>query len=947
MNEEEVKNKIIIPFLNSIGFDSEQLSFEESFNLCLGKRLLPKEDISFNGRLDILVKFNNNPFMLFELKRSDKKLDEKDLKQALSYSKLIEGIVPYTVLTNGVEFKIYNTFTEEEIDETNELDINIKKSMEESLRYRFEALKNIICFSEENLYKVLSKINESELDKLRDNKYIPEIYVQREEVIESFEKYLEDSNTQIFLFKGESGTGKTNEICSLVEKEMKRNIVLFYNSCYINKPIIENIAEDFNMNFSEQLSSRQIFERIDSIANETNKKIVIFIDAIDELIAFKNPIIEIDNFLDSIKDFSNIKVCFSCRSSYEEMFESIRGVKSNFSIMKKESIELQKFNKNQKEQIIQKYSKFYNVIVEEDTRKRLINDVNNGFLFKIIFQTYNNRMIPKEYEEKLIFEKYIELTSINNSFDTEEFLEILRIIGDMFINAQVDKNRFISIKESELDKKINKSKITLKLKDLYANNILIKSTDKDEVVYLEMYYRPLLYYIITFLCEELQEKKGEELEKSLVKLNNNNETKEALEWFKKYIKDSQYSSILNYKKEYAKHILVEYRNMIERYCPNLKDRFEHGTDINDVGIITDDGKDFLSFSNYSFFVKKNNDDDVKLLDIKENWLEYGTNYRSSSRGKITSKKIFIDRLSKIVKNRQLGENDCKNILKEEILDFIMKNPLMFGYSKDICKNFFPNYNELLPVDLILLKNKALQYMAKILYEPNENQITKEKYIEKVIKQEIKLPEVKISCSNMYLSCMLQVIEYYCKKYGNSIDELPWKIPKVINENYTSNWISDIVIEKFSLDELERYIKDVVRKSVNEYIIFIENNFQGIKDMFKIYSYMKNGIIIDFLLLKDQDGKFGKYSSHIQYRDNSKENKLIINYEYREEKWNNQFLNDSDEFIWKTAGGLDKYFFHSLEASNSGQNKYFVIKNLIYNYLEGDFNKIEEYFKNEN
>lgn len=81
-------------------------------------------------------------------------------------------------------------------------------------------------------------------------------------------------------------------------------------------------------------------------------------------------------------------------------------------------------------------------------------------------------MIPKEYEEKLIFEKYIELTSINNSFDTEEFLEILRIIGDMFINAQVDKNRFISIKESELDKKINKSKITLKLKDLYANNIL-------------------------------------------------------------------------------------------------------------------------------------------------------------------------------------------------------------------------------------------------------------------------------------------------------------------------------------------------------------------------------------------------------------------------------------------------------------------------------------------
>lgn len=342
----------------------------------------------------------------------------------------------------------------------------------------------------------------------------------------------------------------------------------------------------------------------------------------------------------------------------------------------------------------------------------------------------------------------------------------------------------------------------------------------------------------------MNERRGEELEKSLIKLNNNNETKEALEWFKKYIKDSQYSSILNYKKEYAKNILVEYRNMIEKYCPNLKDRFEHGTNINDIGIITDNGKDYLSFSNYSFFMKNNNDDDVKLLDIKENWLQYGTNYRSSSRGKITSEKIFIDRLSKIVKNRQLIENDCKNILKEEILDFIMKNPLMFGYSKDICRNFFPNYNELIPIDLTQLKDKELQYMAKILYESNENQITKEEYIEKVIKHEIELPEVKISSSNMYLSSMMQVIEYYCKEYGNVIDELPWKIPKVINENHTSNWISDIVIEKFSLDELELYIKDVVTKSINEYIIFIEKSYK-----FNIVAFNENTCIINWQMTR--------------------------------------------------------------------------------------------------
>ena len=937
MNEEEVKNKIIIPFLNSIGFDSQQLSFEKNFNLCLGKRLISGKDLKFNGRFDILVKINNNPFILFELKRSDKKLDKKDIEQALSYSKLVEGIVPYTMLTNGTEFKIYNTFSGEEIEKVNNLDVNIKISIEESLKYRFEALKNIICFSEENLYKVLEKINESEFNKLKNDKYIPELYVEREDIIELFDQYLNDLNTQIFLLKGESGTGKTNEICRLVEKEMKRNIVLFYNACYINKPIKDNIVEDFNMNFSEQLSSRQMFERIDLIANETNKKVVIFIDAIDELIAFENPIIEIDKFLNSIKDFSNIKVCFSCRSSFIETFESIRGVKSNFSIMKKMCIELQEFSKEQKEQLIKNYSKFYNTTVDENVREHLINNIDNGFLFRIIFQVYNNNRIPKEYNDKLIFEKYIKLISENNSFDEEEFVEILKIIGNLFIIA--NGNIFINIKENDLIKNIKNSKITLNLKDLYANNILIKSINKNETVYLEMYYRPLLYYSITFLCEELQEKDGVELEKSLIKLNNNIETKEALDWFTKYVKKSQYSSVLKYKRKYAKDILEEYRNMIEQYCPILKNRFVCGTDIRNVGIVTDDGKDFLSFSNYGFFVKKDNADDVKLLNIEENWFEYGINNYTNSKKKITSNKIFFDGLSKIVKKRKFVENESIDFLKEEILNFIILNSKMFGYSRSTCISIFQNCNELLPINLIALKDKILEYTAKNFYKLNENQI--KKYKEEIIKRKIELPTVKVFNNDINLSNIIRVIDCYCEKYGDTINELPWKIPKTINSNFTSNWILDNIIENFSLKELEVYIRDIIQKSVNEYIMFIENNFSGMKDKFEKYSYMKNGIIIDFLLLKDKNRKFGQYTSHIQYRDNSKENKIIINYEYREEKEEHQYLNNSDEFIWKTSGNLDKYFFGYIDYSCSEKNKYSIIRNLIYDFLKSDFKKIEK------
>ena len=68
MNEETLKNQIIIPFLNDLGFNSSLLSFEENFTIKLGKNTVKKKDY-ISGRLDILVKLNNEPFMLWELKK--------------------------------------------------------------------------------------------------------------------------------------------------------------------------------------------------------------------------------------------------------------------------------------------------------------------------------------------------------------------------------------------------------------------------------------------------------------------------------------------------------------------------------------------------------------------------------------------------------------------------------------------------------------------------------------------------------------------------------------------------------------------------------------------------------------------------------------------------------------------------------------------------------------
>lgn len=68
MNEENVKNKVIVPFLNSIGFTENNLSYEDSFTIKLGKNIINKKDY-ISGRLDILVKVDNTPFLLWEMKK--------------------------------------------------------------------------------------------------------------------------------------------------------------------------------------------------------------------------------------------------------------------------------------------------------------------------------------------------------------------------------------------------------------------------------------------------------------------------------------------------------------------------------------------------------------------------------------------------------------------------------------------------------------------------------------------------------------------------------------------------------------------------------------------------------------------------------------------------------------------------------------------------------------
>lgn len=139
MNEETLKNQVIIPFLNDLGFDSTLLSFEDNFTIKLGKNDIKKKEY-ISGRLDILVKQNNEPFLLWELKKEKFKITNDEVSQAISYARLTEPMTPFTIISNGDQTLIYNTFTKQQV-ENDMLQVDlVKPNFQDAIKLRIEAL---------------------------------------------------------------------------------------------------------------------------------------------------------------------------------------------------------------------------------------------------------------------------------------------------------------------------------------------------------------------------------------------------------------------------------------------------------------------------------------------------------------------------------------------------------------------------------------------------------------------------------------------------------------------------------------------------------------------------------------------------------------------------------------------------------------------------------------
>ena len=301
LSEEDIRTKIVTTWLADHGFGATDILIEKSFELRLGRGVLrvgdDKQTNLSRPRADILVRnCDGRNLLIVEVKAPNQKLDENTREQGISYARLLRegGIAPFVVLTNGVESKIFDSISGEQID-GQLIPLNhpyVKNGFRvtaSDLDLRAKAIEALISLSPDNLIEFCHTQVSHRMQRLRSDepnsgkKYIPALYVEREDANKYFDKLLNQEKRKVVLLIGPPQVGKTNFVCHTVEKLLSQGIpCLFYPAIDVNQGLLEEISEDFEWTFGDNSSVPILISKLDYILNKTSQKIIIFIDGWNE-----------------------------------------------------------------------------------------------------------------------------------------------------------------------------------------------------------------------------------------------------------------------------------------------------------------------------------------------------------------------------------------------------------------------------------------------------------------------------------------------------------------------------------------------------------------------------------------------------------------------------------------------------------------------------------------
>ncbi|MBN8655652.1 MAG: hypothetical protein J0M11_07945 [Anaerolineae bacterium] len=312
------------------------------------------------------------------------------------------------------------------------------------------------------LKQIAEQISEGNMSNAR-SKFNSNVYYQRAELQEVFEKFLSSDKTA-FILLGKSGVGKTNFLISQFDNlEKDSDIIVFYSGSKLdtNIPLVELITNDFlgNLQSNEfnQGFEKNIFDILSKTQIMSTKKLIFVIDAINENKSPRLLLEQIDALITK-NAHSWLKIVFSSRPEAWQIIK--RGVKlaeSNYfhKIQPDEldtssfmySSEIKPFTHNELPIVYEKYRLAYQLQTPFDRLPYKIRDlISDPLLLRLLSRIHAKKPILQDLKVDDITKIYIDYLI------AEDVLRIadLHFLENELVTRMITSSNFSNLIHSEI-----------------------------------------------------------------------------------------------------------------------------------------------------------------------------------------------------------------------------------------------------------------------------------------------------------------------------------------------------------------------------------------------------------------------------------------------------------------------------------------------------------------
>jgi hypothetical protein len=691
VNEEELKVKHVLPWLQRIGIDLADLHLEQTFSIKVGRQSIRVGEPAASkrrARLDILVRRNDKNLFIVETKAPDEQLTDDDRDQAICYARLVHPIAPYAVVTNGHEYRLYHSVTKQRVEpgdiRLGGFDVSLPESD------LLEAQSYFLEINTRNLLAFCQKQVESELRRVRGDisdgkKYVPALHVPRT-MFQTAVTAFQSSAKPGLLLTGPSGSGKTCELCFLAESTLSKDQpVLFFNGSMLPETLQDAISAEFAWNFGGVDGAIQVLKRVDRMLGQLS--LTIIVDAVDEWTS-RSRTAELDAFLRAAEQH-RIKLVLGCKTSALPLLLVRRDTPTLVALLTTTSA-LSALTEEEFYSAIEKYRdafRFYGGF----ERDLLTLARENPFLLRVLFDVARDSGLTHlTFSSEILFRKYYErsLLKIGPENETEAH-ETLFAVARLLWERNSD-----SVSERDLRDALKMRPSEPLMNDLFEYNLLVRTPGDVGERQVSFYFQQLRDYLIAFRVFNFHLMTPQQLQAEFAAVTFPSMRADVMTLYYRLASRSKQEALDGELRKNAEAYLRCYIHLMRMHFPGACSKLSPRVD-KAVGIVAElvlsrrglgmhgfrqleDGEDEVHFVPVERMMSESN---LAMLDGAQHGMRYSDSSKEFRDGINVSREVtkheILPRMRQLVHDERLDESNCPDLLEELVVDWVQSGEKTF------------------------------------------------------------------------------------------------------------------------------------------------------------------------------------------------------------------------------------------------------------------------------